>query len=370
MPAVIVYTGGTTGEPKGVVLSNENINSVAHQYKMSGIQFKRGDTFFDFMPPFLGYGISIGMHLPISVGTHTILHILTEISEVTKAYIKIKPNHIAAVIPYIISIIDNLDGNMDFIKTIAIGGESASLEQEKRINEFLESHGSKSKLITGYGMTELSATVCTGTNMIYKGGTLGIPLPAVNIKIISPEDGEEQSYNKIGEICIESPSIMLGYYKNQQATDEIIKVHNDEKRWLHTGDLGLADKDGFVIFKGRIKSIYLSKYGGVVNKLFPKHIEELFNNHIKVKKCAVIVIPDEERINIPIAFVVIENRENNIGKTIKELESYAKSKVPSHFNLEHILIIDEMPLTQGGKVDYRELERRWNSDKRNPYGTN
>ena len=359
--AVIVYTSGSTGEPKGVMLSNYNLNAVAHQYKVSGMKYERGDTFFNMIPPFYGFGISIGMNLAFTLGLEEILWIMLDSEKVAEGFAKYRPNHFISGPAF-------LDGIMNYKKkkrydmsnlvTFAGGGESISIEKENEVNDFLSGHGANIKYLTGYGMTELGATVCTGMNHIYKQGTLGVQLPAVAIKIVEVETKKELKFNEIGEICFEAPNTMLGYYKNDNATKEIIKVHQDGKRWLHTGDLGMIDEDGFVHFKGRIKRISLTRdKDGVVNRIFPDRVEQLFEECSKIKDCGTIVIPDEERVNILVSYITVKNINKSKEEVVNELMEYAKANLPEHSIPAKIIVIDKMPFTQNGKIDYVKLEK-------------
>lgn len=359
-PAIIVYTSGTTGKPKGVMLSNENLNAVAHQYRMSGMKFERGETFFNMIPPFFGFGISIGMHLSLCLGLQEILWIIPEPENVVKAILKYKPNHLVSGPPWVKAICDELDDKLDFLVTFAGGGASFTPEEEKAVNQYLYEHGARVKYVTGYGMTELGATVCTGMNHVYKLGTLGIPLPAVTVKIVDTDTGKELKTNEIGEgeLCFKAPNIMLGYYNNQADSDEIIAQDENGERWIHTGDLGMVDDDGFVHFKGRIKRIFCTKEkDGVVNRLFPMRIEELFSSIDKVKLCGTIVVEHPERINVAVSFVKMKDSSYSKEQLVSELMECAREKLPEHSVPVKIVVLDEMPLTQSGKIDYKVLEK-------------
>lgn len=357
-PAVIVYTSGSTGEPKGVVLSNYNLNAVAHQYKVSGMQFERGETFFNMLPPFVGFGVSVGMNLPLALGMEEIVWILPDKEKVAQGFNKYRPNHFVSGPAMLDGIMNTVKTQMEFLTTFAGGGESISVEKEEEVNRFLSSHGAKVKYVTGYGMTEFGATVCTGMNHVYKLGTLGIPLPAVIVKIVNPETLEEVKYNEVGEICFSAPNTMLGYYKNEKATTEVKKKHLDGIEWLHTGDLGMVDKDGFVYFKGRIKRIYVTRtVEEMLYKIFPTRVEEVLECHVTVSECGTIAIPDEEKLNVLVSFVTLKDKSVDKKKVVAELMNYAKSELPEHSVPVKIVVLDEMPLTQSGKIDYRALEQ-------------
>lgn len=196
------------------------------------------------------------------------------------------------------AMLENNIKDMKFLSTFAGGGESLSIEQEKKVNSFLHDKGYGGNYVTGYGMTECCATVCTGMPGIYKEGTLGIPLPKVNVKIVNPKDGQEQKYDEVGEVCFHAPNIMSGYFKNPKETDNIIKVHADGKKWIHTGDLGSVNQDGFLRFQGRIKKIYLTKGSdNSVYKLFPMQIENELEKIEDILECGTIVVPDQEKIH-------------------------------------------------------------------------
>lgn len=357
-PAIIAHTSGTTGKPKGVMLSNYNLNALVHQYRTSGITIERGETFFNMLPPFVGFGISFGMHLPLALGLEEILWILCDPVKAAEGFIKHKPKHFVCAPTCIDEIMSRLREKMDFVATFAGGGESLTLEKEIEINQFIQDHGGNVKYLTGYGMTEFGATVCTGMNHIYKLGTLGIPLPSVNIKIIDSETNNELGYNQTGEMCFCAPNTMLGYFRDEEATKEVIKDHQDGSKWVHTDDLGYVDEEGFVHYVGRKKRIFFARgEDGLTLKIFPMRVEELFTNRKEIQFCGVIVIPDEERINVMVAFVS-QNEKNQSKKSLaSELLGFAKQELPQHSVPVRIVVLDEMPLTQSGKVDYHALEQ-------------
>lgn len=359
MPAVIVYTSGTTGIPKGVILSNDNLNAIAAQYAYTTFDFDMGDLFMDMLPPFLGFGISIGIHLPLALGMESNLWIDIEQDKVVNAFEKIKPRHFVSGPVIVNDMLEKGIKNISFLSTFAGDGESFSMEQEKEVNTFLHERGYAGNYVTGYGMTECCAIVCTGMPGAYKEGTLGIPLPKVNMKVINPENGEERKYGEEGEICFNAPNIMPGYFNNKKETDNIIKVHKDGEKWIHTGDSGNVNKEGFLIFRGRIKKIYLTKGNdNSVYKLFPLQIENELKKLKEVLECGTIVIPDVEKIHVAILYVRVKSGINN-KEIIKKLHTYAKDHLPAHAVPREIIIIEQMPHTQSNKINYQKLKEKY-----------
>lgn len=362
-PAVIVYTSGTTGVPKGVVLSNDNLNAVAEQYSYTTFDFRMGDSFMDMLPPFLGFGISIEMHLPLALGMKTTLWIDIEPDKVVQAFERIKPRHFVSGPVIVNQMLESNIKDMKFLSTFAGGGESLSIEQEKKVNSYLHNKGYNGNYVTGYGMTECCATVCTGMQGFYKEGTLGIPLPKVNMKIIDPENGQERKYGEEGEICFCAPNIMVGYFKNPKETDNIIKVHANGKKWIHTGDLGSVNQDGFLRFQGRIKKIYLTKGSdNSVYKLFPMQIENVLSRHSAVDKCAVVGRLNGEKGYLVIAYVTLKSKDigDNVEKELRQLcrQELKENSWPFEYHF-----VEKLPTTGAGKIDFRTLEK-WaeNSD--------
>ena len=354
--SVIVYTSGTTGTPKGVMLSNDSLNAVAWQYEKSGMKFTRGETFLTLMPPFLSIGLSLNVHLPLSLGTASIMIVNPE--KFIEEYKKYKPNHCVSGPVIIRKLVQRLSGNMSYCITMAGGGESLSLEEENYLNETLRNHHSDAKYLTGYGMTEFAATVTTSMNHVYKAGTLGIPLCKVNIKVINPDNGEMLKYNETGELCFCTPSHMLGYLDNEEETKKICDRDEENRLWVHTGDLGFVDEDGFVHFVGRIKRIYITQDAdGTVYKLFPQRIEETITEYPEVDMCAVVVELDAQNIATAIACVKRTAESQNNNNFLTGLQQYCKEKLPVHLVPKQIIELDEIPLTQSGKIDYKTLEK-------------
>lgn len=353
--AIIVYSSGTTGNPKGVVHTNDSMNAVAFQYKIAGMGIEKGSTFLNPIPPFFGFGISIGIHTQLSLGTTGILHIVPETNLVSRTIRRMKPNHVVLGPAFLDAMLDSITGDMRWLQTLAGGGGGITEEQERRLNNKLHEHKSKLNYLTGYGMTEFGATVCTNMNRCQKFNSLGIPFPKTNIKIIDTETHEELPYGKTGEMCFCTPNRMKNYLNNPEQTVKTMEIR-DGMCWVHTGDLGHVDRDGFVYFDGRIKRIYITKAAdGTVYKLFPERIENVISVCQDVQQVAVVVEGDKEKLNIAVAYVVL--KKGNTEKQLAFIRDTLAQKLPDYSVPKTIMAIESMPLTQSGKIDYRKLQK-------------
>ena len=353
-PAVIVYTSGTTGEPKGVLLCNEGLNIVVSQLKAAYQDHIRQETTLMILPPFIAFGISM-IHRALGTGMDITLWIEMESDRIGKAFARLKPNRFVSGPLLIEGIMKHARGDLSSVYDITGGGEAISSEMEDKFNQFIKDHNSKARYMTGYGMSEFGSVITLNWLNAYKKGSVGIPLQLTDIKIIDKDDSHELRYKEIGELLVSTPCAMLSYYKNPNATKEIIEVEQSGKRWFHTGDLGYVDEEGFVFLAGRIKRIYTAlDSNNVACKIFPQRIEECLSKADIVDKCAAIVQPDETRRFIPIAFIQL--KESGTNQVLQELYQTSKKQLPEHMQPRRIYILEKIPMTASGKIDYRALE--------------
>ena len=354
-PAVIVYTSGTTGEPKGVLLCSDGLNAVVSQLKRTDRNYHRQETVLMILPPFIAFGVGM-IHHGIFLGLDMTLWIEMDGDRIGTAFNHLKPNRFVAGPLLMEGIMKHTDGNLSGVLEITGGGEAASKELEQSFNDFLALHGSKAKYMTGYGMSEFSSVVTLNLDKAYKKGSLGIPLVNTNIKIIDPDSGEELQYRETGEMCFCSPTSMLAYYRNKTASDSIMERDQHGNTWIHTGDLGYVDEEGFVFLVGRIKRIYTALDNNeVACKIFPQRIEDLLLGCAGVKDCAAVVRPDVKRRYVPVAFVTFE--PSHSSDVLNALYDASNEGLPEHMQPEKIIVLNSMPMTPSGKIDYKALEK-------------
>lgn len=357
MVAALVHTGGTTGVPKTVKLSNENFNAMAIQYKSLNANYNKGDTFLNGIVPFVAYGIVVTIHMPMCLGMTNIIAPILSPKEFTEFMIKYKPNHTITVPTYVEHFVHDRKAdsmNWKCLKNLGIGGDYFPEQSEIYVNEFLKNHGSSSIAEKGYGMTENSSTAGVCLVGVNKTNSLGIPLPLNTYGIFERGTDKELKYGEEGEICITGPTEMLGYLDNEEEEDKVIKIHSDGKKWIHSEDVGIIDEDGFLFFKGRYKR--LIPHGGF--KLYPSYIEGVIMKHPDIDNCCVISIPDKVYGASPEAHVVIKKDSvSELKKLKEELIKLCQDKLPSYSQPEDFIFEEDLPLTSVGKVDYKKVEK-------------
>ena len=357
MVAALVHTGGTTGVPKTVKLSNENFNAMAIQYKSLNANYNKGDTFLNGIVPFVAYGIVVTIHMPMCLGMTNIIAPILSPKEFTEFMIKYKPNHTITVPTYVEHFVHDRKAdsmNWKCLKNLGIGGDYFPEQSEIYVNEFLKNHGSSSIAEKGYGMTENSSTAGVCLVGVNKTNSLGIPLPLNTYGIFERGTDKELKYGEEGEICITGPTAMLGYLDNEEEEGKVIKIHSDGKKWIHSEDVGIIDEDGFLFFKGRYKR--LIPHGGF--KLYPSYIEGVIMKHPNIDNCCVISIPDKVYGASPEAHVVIKKDSvSELKKLKEELIKLCQDKLPSYSQPEDFIFEEDLPLTSVGKVDYKKVEK-------------
>lgn len=357
---VIVHTGGTTGFPKGVMLSNDNLNAAVHQSLNSPLLMEERDVFLNILPPFVAYGMVLGIHTAVSAGWHSVIIPKFDVNEFDKLIVKHRPAGIMGIPTYFEKIMGSTllqDVDLSFLKIVLVGGDRTSIEFENKVNQFFYQHGCKKQLSKGYSMTEASSTATISFENANKAGTNGIPLSKTVISAFDQETGKELPCGELGELCIQTPTMMLGYYNQKEETDKVIKVHSDGSKWIHTGDMGTVDENGFITVSGRVKRLII-RFDGY--KVFPTFIENVVLEHKAIENCSVVGLTDKAHMQgkLPVVFVVCRDeykgREENI---VSELKTLCLEKLTEYSQPVEYRFVENLPLTPIGKIDYRALEK-------------
>jgi long-chain acyl-CoA synthetase len=247
--------------------------------------------------------------------------------------------------------------DLSSLMNVFYGGEGMTEEAENSVNLLLKKCGCNFALKKGLGMTEVTSAATVTFDNVNDFESVGVPLPKMNCKIVQPDTFDEVTYGEQGEVCFYGPTLMLGYYEHKQETDDLLRVHPDGKRWLHTGDLGYINEDGVLFITGRIKRIIMTKgLDGQVTKMFPDRIEKALYAHQAVELCCVIGVPDEDRINYPKAFVVLKADYAESESLTQEIISVCQENLPGYMVPNEIEYHSSLPRTERGKIDYRALE--------------
>ncbi len=355
----ITYTGGTTGLPKGVMLTNDSINAVAFNFKHSSIKGRRREKFLGIIPIFSSYGLVCGLHMPLSLGLTMVLVPNFQPHKIGKLIKKFKPQHMISVPAFYEIMMESKEmKNIDlsFLITMGSGGDTMNEGLEQKLQEFMKAHNMHHPLAQGYGMSEMSAAASFCAEDIYKPRSVGIPSITTTIGIFKPDTFEELGFFEEGEICLSGPSMMKGYFKNKKETEHIIRKHPDGKNWIHSGDLGYLDKDGFLFVNGRIKRM-ITRFDG--HKVFPINIESLVCQHPNVRNCCAVAIRDREHVQGHVPLVLVELNECNRDSVCKEIFDICNVQLEERGKPVGIVSIDNIPFTGMGKNDYRALEKEY-----------
>jgi len=355
--ALILFSGGSTDTPKAIMLSNKNCNALAMQMDALGVRVLPSDKMLSILPMFHGFGLAVGIHaIQINSGT-CILVPKFKADSIASLVKKYKP-HFMAGVP---TLFDALSSDKNFnnlslgsFKGIFCGGDSLSPEIKRRFDVVLKKGGASVLLREGYGLTE-SVTACAIVPISeYRDNSFGVPCPDNWLKVVKPGTEEECPVMEDGEICITGPTMMLGYYKDPEATAAVLKKHNDGKVWIHSGDIGCMDKDGFFYFKQRSKRVI--KTSGIA--VYPSHVEDVLNKHPAVRLSCVIGIPHESQGEVAKAFILLKEGNEGTDALKQDIIASCDKHLMVYSRPRHIEFISEMPMTNVGKVAFRTLEER------------
>lgn len=353
--SVVLFSGGTTGEPKGVLLSAKGLNAMGLQtIEMSHCDV-RGKLMLAAMPMFHGFGLGVCVHTALIGGAVCILVPRFTVKEYAKLIKKYRPNFIAGVPTLFEALLSEKTlqkTDLSCLSGVFSGGDTLPLQLKKKFDGFLKTHGATVRIREGYGATECVTASCLTPYNVEREGSIGIPFPDTFYKICRVGSTCELPFGSEGEICIHGPAIMKGYLDDPEETEKVLKVHDDGLLWLHTGDIGLIDNDGFVYFKSRIKRVIVTRGYNV----YPANIERILEENPLVKKSCVVGVSDTYKMQSVKAYIVPESFVQDKEKFKSELLAYCRVHIAKFAIPSEIELLESLPVTKTGKIDYKALE--------------
>ena len=354
-PAVILYSGGTTGTTKGIVLTNLNFNALGDQIEAVNPNYRRGDKMLAAMPLFHGFGLGVCIHSMLTHGGRCVLVPRFSPKSYGKMIAKYKCNYIAGVptlYEALLRLPDMKKEDMSSLKGVFSGGDSLSIELKKKLDRFLADHKATVQVREGYGTTETVTACCLTPPHIAKEGSIGLPFPDTYIKIVEPGTENELPYGTEGEILLAGPTVMKEYMNDPEETAQTLLHHSDGLTWVRTGDLGTMDEQGFIYFRGRAKRIIVTSGYNV----YPGQLENILDAHPLVQMSCVIGVPDPIKIRKVKAFVKLRSGALPDEETKRKLMDYCRKNIARYAMPCDIEFREDMPKTLVGKVAYRVLE--------------
>lgn len=354
-PAVILYSGGTTGTTKGILLSNKNFNALGQQVIAANPMFRVGDKMLAAMPLFHGFGLGVCVHTMLSQGGRCILIPRFTAETYAKQIVKYKCNFIAGV-PTLYEALLRLpsmeNADLSSLKGVFSGGDSLSIELKKKFDKFLYDHNAKIQIREGFGTTECVTASCLTPPHMAKEGSIGLPFPDTYYKIVEPGTDKEVPYGTEGEILIAGPTVMMEYVGHPEETAQTLRKHDDGLTWIYTGDLGTMDNEGFIYFRGRAKRMIITSGYNV----YPGQLENIIDAHEFVHMSCVIGVPDPYKMQKVKAFVMLKPGIPANDDTKEAILAYCRKNIAKYAMPYDIEFRAELPKTLVGKVAYRKLE--------------
>ena len=351
-PAVILYSGGSTGKPKGILLSNLNFNALAMQAKEI-VMPKSKDVILCILPIFHGFGLGVCLHTTLCVGMKCVLIPQFNYKKF-KSYIrKYKPNFLVGVPTLFESMLTShfKENELSCITNIISGGDTMSPDLKRRIDAFLKKYGSNAKVRVGYGLTECTAANCLTVPSELRDGCIGIPFPDMECKVVKTGTHIEANTNEDGELCFSGPTVMLGYVNETKETMQTLRIHDDKKVWLHTGDIGYKDEEGMVFFQQRLKRMIISSGYNI----YPSYIESVIDKHPAVNFSTVIGIDHPYKVQVAKAFIVLNEGYKPNNETLNSIKAHCEKNIAKYSLPYEYEFRESIPKTKIGKIAFNEL---------------
>jgi len=353
--AVILHSGGTTGIPKSIVLSNRSLMTITEQAKIGFNTLTPGDSMLTVLPLFHCFGLVVCLYSPLCLGVNCILVPTFDAKRFDKLLSKYKPTVIAGVPTLYEALLKNehmSTVDLSQVKYVISGGDSLPVQRNKTVNDFLKEHGCKVGVTQGYGMTETCGPASFGMLGSDKLGSIGAPLPGNIFRIVDPKTNKELKPGETGEICINSLASMVEYLNNEKETKEALVLHDDGRYYIHTGDLGYMDEDGVIFYVQRIKRIIISSGYNV----YPQHVENVLRDNEFIKDACVVGVPHPYKKEIVKAFIILEDGVEESYTVKKNIMDYAKKNLAHYMIPREYIYKKEFPKTKMAKTDYKKLQ--------------
>lgn len=354
--AIILYSGGSTGAPKGILLSDLNFNALALQCVVAiDFDFFRDIRFLAAMPVFHGFGLGVGIHTILINNGCDVLIPTVNTKSYSEAMQKFHPNMIAGVPTLFKMLIESeymKDADVSYLMGMFSGGDAIPVPLKRDVDKYLKEHGASIQVREGYGLTETVTASCLTPRTKYKEGSIGVGYPDTIYKIVKPGTEEFLSAGQEGEIAIKGPSVMLGYKDQPEETAKTMWVHENGELWLHTGDMGHMDEEDFVYFHQRMKRMIITSGYNVS----PAQVENAINELDYVDYSCVIGIPDPYKMQRIKAFVVLKDGVEGTEELKKDIVDECRKSVAGYALPRLIEFRDELPKTLVGKVAFHALE--------------
>lgn len=362
-PTLIVQSSGTTGMSKSIIHTDYSVNNSFKEWSYTDLPLHPGNSLLVTVPPFVAYGLIGSYFLSLSHGMRAEL---CPVIDATTVYDNLGKFDISFAAPlhyrYMKEKLETENNEekikaLQSVKTFVTGGDKISESELIEIENLLKQYNCYVPLLNGYGNNEGLGAECVNPFMHNKFGSIGIPLPHNKFIAVDLNTGKELKYGEVGEICVNTETSFVEYTNNPEATSEIKKVHEDGKTWLHSGDLGYIDEDGYIFLKGRIRRVIIK----AAFKISPDTIEKVICSHPAVKDCVTVGVNDPKDVSVPMSFIELKDeykgKEQQIKEEIKErcIKGLKNYEIPSYFE-----IIDSIPYTQNNKQDFRKLEQLGN----------
>jgi long-chain acyl-CoA synthetase len=352
-PAAILFSGGTTGTPKGILLSSRNFIAEGMQAAAWG-GLREGDSILAILPIFHGFGLGVCVNAAFMSGGRSILVPLFDAKAVAKLLRTKRPNLMVGVPTLFDALAKDPSlarADLSCLRATFSGADTLPRPVKERFEQLVAARGGNVKLLEGYGLTEAVTAIMATPLAEYREGSIGVPFPDMLAKICKVGTTDEAAVGEEGEICVSGPAVMLGYLDDPRATADTLKVHADGRTWLHTGDLGKMDADGFFYFTVRLKRMIKSSGFNV----YPAQVESVLYEHPLVAEACVVGVPDDAQVERVKAYVVLKDPAPATKETESRLIEHCRERLIKWSCPREIEFRAELPKTRIGKIDYKVL---------------